>query len=111
MLFAHHSSWIQSFQGTPDKVKPSILGGAQYTIAPGQGHKLLSKDDLSNMPRQEWMPSSRKPPIHTWLQPKMDDLTKNQLRVAGNVVIPKMAYVAANALAKMANFNLETIDH
>ena len=41
----------------------------------------------------------------------MDDLTKNQLRVAGNVVIPKMAYVAANALAKMANFNLETIDH
>lgn len=63
------------------------------------------------MPRQEWMPSSKKPPVHTWLQPAMDDMTKNQLRVAGNVVIPKMAYVAANALANMAHFNLETIGH
>ena len=33
MLFAHHSPWIQSFPGTPDKVKPSIFG-EQNTPSP-----------------------------------------------------------------------------
>lgn len=56
------------------------------------------------------MVPSTKPPVHQWLQKKMDDRTKDRLRVAGNVVIPQMAYVAANILAKMSNFNWETMD-
>ena len=77
---------------------------------PCQGHKLLTNEELANMPKQDWMVSSTKPPVHQWLLKKAGDNTKDRLRVAGNVVIHQMAYVAANMLAKMSNFNWENMD-
>ena len=69
-----------------------------------QGHQMMTIDEISKTPNAGWMASSRKPSIHTWLQADMDPTTEQRLKVAGNVVIPKMAWVAANMLSHMAKW-------
>ena len=66
---------------------------------------MMSMEEISNISKQPWLPESRKPTIHTWLQPSMDEKTQERLKVAGNVVIPQMAWVAAHMLSKMATWN------
>lgn len=56
------------------------------------------------------MPLSNRPPLEKWLQPEMDPETKQRLKVAGNVVIPHMAFLAAHALAKLAKITPESYE-
>lgn len=75
-----------------------------------QGHTLMDDHAVKMFSQKEWMPLSKGPPLERWLQPEMDDDTKNRLRLAGNVVIPQMAYLAANALGKLAKITPESYE-
>ena len=66
---------------------------------------MMTVAEISSMTNKDWMPASKKPAVHKWLQPEMDEKTQSRLKVAGNVVIPQMAWVAANMLAKMSRWN------
>ena len=68
----------------------------------------MSKEAMKALPATEWMPLSKKPPVHQWLLPNMDEATKSRLKVAGNVVMPPMAYFAAMVLSTMTCKNLES---
>ncbi len=62
---------------------------------------LMDNEQLRQLPRQRWMAKSLHLPLKDWLQAKMDEATKQRLKMVGNVVIPHMAFYAINAISKL----------
>lgn len=71
---------------------------------------MLDDQAIKKFSATKWMQLSKTPPLERWLQPEMDEETKNRLKIAGNVVIPQMAYLAANALAKLAKITPDSYE-
>ena len=55
----------------------------------------------ASQPASAWMPQSKRPEIHEWLSKSQSKSEKARLDAVGNIVVPKMAYFAANILAQM----------
>lgn len=61
----------------------------------------MTKVEMQEMPTREWMRLSKRPQIHEWLSGSQSSLDKARLSILGNIVVPQMAYFAANMLAEM----------
>ena len=62
----------------------------------GQGHRMLTQKGLEQWPTCEWMQGSKRPGVHTWLSKTQGPEYCGRLKTIGNVVVPQMAFCAAN---------------
>ena len=62
---------------------------------------MMSDYEMKNMTMAAWMEHSHKPPMHEWLAPDQSEIDKSRMGMLGNLVVPQMAWFAANMLARM----------
>ena len=80
-------------------IQPVNMSYSYFCIC--QGFKMFSKEEMASWPEQEWMRGSKKPEVHTWLSKTQGANDAGRLRLLGNIVIPQMAFCAANLLSEM----------
>lgn len=74
------------------------LGWPRTQVDHCEAVDLKSGDTLRAEARRVWNASGR-PPVQRWLLQKQDEVGKERLLAAGNIVIPKQAELAIQVLA------------
>ena len=59
---------------------------------------MMSNMEMTEHSAQSWMPLSNAPELHSWLAPEQSEEDRNRLGVIGNIVVPQMAFFAAQML-------------
>jgi hypothetical protein len=58
---------------------------------------LVPNSELQKWPQENWYPNA-KPPLQSWLSATREPLDQDRLKAVGNIVMPKMAFMAMNVI-------------